>query len=75
MVARLLGELSLPWEGDLPAATRAKLGIFKAPVLRLLHRDPAQRATMADFCSLCQTMFMSPPGASTHGGYRGNGFV
>ena len=64
VVARLVGELPLPWEGELPAGTRAKLGIFKAPVLRLLHRDPAQRATMADFCSVCQTMFMSPQGSN-----------
>lgn len=44
----------LPWEGDAAAAlVRERLGIFGAPVLELLHRDPLRRATMAMFLSEC----------------------
>ena len=63
MVAKLLGREELPWEGDLakknPAARR-RLGLFREPILSLLHRDPAQRASLADFCRTTNTVFSSP---------------
>jgi hypothetical protein len=44
----------LPWEGArLDMATRRKLGIFKNILLDLLHRDPAKRKSMAEFCQAC----------------------
>eukprot|EP00892_Ulva_mutabilis_P008124 jgi/Ulvmu1/5684/UM024_0031.1 len=56
VVAQLLGVLPLPWEGELGQEVKDRLGIFREPVLRLLHRDPAQRASMQHFCDLCQSM-------------------
>ena len=43
---QLLGQEPLPWEGDrLTHTLRRRLGFFRAPVLRMLCRDPARRAT------------------------------
>ena len=60
-MAQLRGELPLPWEGALSAQLRDKLGVFKEPVLQLLQRDPARRASMQYFSGMCRTMFMIPP--------------
>ena len=63
MLAKLPGQEELPWEGDLaeknPAARR-RLGLFREPALALLRRDPAERATLADFCRTTNTVFSSP---------------
>ena len=55
VVAQLKGESQLPWEGSgAPAAAlRGKLGAFKAPILSLLRRDPAERESLRHFQSLC----------------------
>lgn len=63
VLARLRGEAELPWEGDLAAknaTARRRLGLFREPVLALLRRDPAQRATLSDFCRTANTVFSSP---------------
>ena len=63
VLAKLLGSEELAWEGDLaeknPSARR-RLGLFREPILSLLHRDPAQRASLADFCKTTNTVFSSP---------------
>ena len=63
VVAKLLGKAELPWEGDLaeknPTARR-RLGLFREPILSLLHRDPAQRASLAEFCRTTNNVFSSP---------------
>ena len=63
VVAKLLGREELPWEGDLaeknPTA-RHRLGLFREPILSLLHRDPAQRISLADFCKTTNNVFSSP---------------
>lgn len=45
--------LQLPWEGTMPPVVRRKLGVFKASVLKLLARDPAERPSMKEFCTSC----------------------
>eukprot|EP00892_Ulva_mutabilis_P003267 jgi/Ulvmu1/1311/UM011_0039.1 len=68
VVEKLRGVQELPWEGDLaekdPTARR-RLGLFREPVLGLLHRDPAQRATLADFCRTANSVFSSPTTVAT----------
>ena len=63
VVAKLLGKAELQWEGDLaeknPTARR-RLGLFREPILSLLHRDPAQRASLAEFCRTTNNVFSSP---------------
>ena len=54
----LKGELPLPWEGGL---SRRQVGPFREPLLKLLHRDPAQRADMASFHHACTRLFTEQP--------------
>ena len=63
MVAKLLGREELPWEGNLAVknpTARRRLGLFREPILSLLHRDPLRRASLADFCKTTNTVFSSP---------------
>ena len=54
----LLEEGPLPWEGDrLTADTKRRLGAIKAPVLRMLCRDPAQRGTCKDLATTLRAVF------------------
>jgi len=53
----LVGDDTLPWEGDLHAQVRGRLGPFKKAVLRLLQRDPAQRGSMESFHAACGKLF------------------
>lgn len=44
------GEM-LPWEGErLTPQVRSQLRLFQDALLQLLHRDPLQRPSMAQFC-------------------------
>lgn len=44
----------LPWEGiRLTPQIQNKLQLFQGSVLQLLHRDPAQRPSMRQFCRIC----------------------
>jgi hypothetical protein len=44
----------LPWEGKgITPAIRRRLGIFKAPIISLLSRDPLERPSMSEFCDTC----------------------
>ena len=54
VVARLLGELPLPWEEELSPVVARQLGVFKGPVLQLLHREPWARISMQRFNALCE---------------------
>lgn len=57
---QLTGKALLPWEaGRMSAATRRQLGIFRKPVLALLQRDPALRASVQDFCDACFALVSS----------------
>ena len=63
VVAKLLGKEELAWEGDLAeknSTARRRLGLFREPILSLLHRDPAQRASLEDFCKTTNNVFSSP---------------
>lgn len=41
----------LPWEeGRISRRDIGKMGMFRRPILQLLHRDPSQRATARQFC-------------------------
>eukprot|EP00892_Ulva_mutabilis_P002846 jgi/Ulvmu1/12562/UM091_0003.1 len=63
VMEQLQGSRELPWEGArlrAQPAVRKRLGVFKKPVLALLHRDPGHRASMADFCAACDNLFSSP---------------
>ena len=67
---QLLGEELLPWEGDrLTADTKRRLGAFRAPVLRMLSRDPAQRASCKDLAAALRAVFSS---ATTANGVEGS---
>ena len=60
VVAKLLGKAELTWEGNLaeknPTARR-RLGLFREPILSLLHRDPSRRASLADFYKTTNSVF------------------
>jgi serine/threonine protein kinase len=46
----------LPWEGKrLTPAIRRSLGVFRAPILKLLSRDPIERPSMSEFCHSCSS--------------------
>eukprot|EP00892_Ulva_mutabilis_P008118 jgi/Ulvmu1/5679/UM024_0026.1 len=53
VIARLKGEMALPWEEELSALVTRQLGAFRGPVLQLLHRRPSDRISMHRFHSLC----------------------
>jgi hypothetical protein len=59
---QILGDdgAKLPWEegGSRPDMVQA-LGVFKEPVLALLHRDPTARPTMDSFCGMCNRLLCS----------------
>lgn len=58
--AQLLGDAPLPWEAAAdPSAVLHKIGIFREPLLQLLQREPARRATMQDFCNACNSLVAS----------------
>lgn len=57
IIAKLTGKAELPWEGPEAKPALAKLGALRAAVLRLLERDPAQRATARQFHSSCSKAF------------------
>ena len=59
VMSQLRGEAPLPWEGELSAHTLRQLGAFKGPVLQLLRRDPARRASMRSFHDACTKLFAS----------------
>lgn len=59
---RLSGERPLPWEGDLRHDVSTRLGLFKGPVLRLLHRDAGCRPSMREFHATCTQIFAARPG-------------
>eukprot|EP00892_Ulva_mutabilis_P004414 jgi/Ulvmu1/2344/UM013_0192.1 len=54
-IAKLLGERALPWEALQPE-DRERLGVFRAPVLELLRRDPSRRPSMASFYHTCRLL-------------------
>ena len=57
MVARLQGELPLPWEEELSPVVARQLGVFRGPVMQLLHREPSDRISMDRFHALCKKVF------------------
>eukprot|EP00892_Ulva_mutabilis_P011411 jgi/Ulvmu1/8642/UM046_0047.1 len=58
VIAQLLGKQALPWEeGQLSAAQRSRLGVFRRPVLQLLERDPVRRPSLQQFCDMCTSIF------------------
>jgi hypothetical protein len=56
VIDQLRGKRLLPWE-DMTLEARRKLGVFRAPMLRLLSRDPDERPSMAEFCEMCNSIF------------------
>eukprot|EP00892_Ulva_mutabilis_P006551 jgi/Ulvmu1/4268/UM194_0008.1 len=57
VMARLRGDLPLPWEGVLSTAVLRHLGSFRGPILQLLHREPSQRISMRQFHIACSKLF------------------
>ena len=57
VVARLLGELPLPWEEELSSLVVRQLGVFRGPVMQLLQREPSDRISMDRFHALCSKVF------------------
>ena len=63
VLAKLLGSDELAWEGNLAEknpTVRQRLGLFREPILSLLHRDPGQRASLEAFCKTTNSVFSSP---------------
>eukprot|EP00892_Ulva_mutabilis_P002162 jgi/Ulvmu1/11947/UM082_0026.1 len=57
---QLAGTAPLPWEaGRITAEARRRLGVFRKPVLALLQRDPAQRASVQHLCDACYAIVSS----------------
>ena len=55
---QLLVEEPLPWEGDrLTSAIERRLGAIKTPVLRMLCRDPVQRASCKELATTLRAVF------------------
>lgn len=48
VMSSLRGEEVLPWE-DMSEEVSGKLGPLRGLVLAMLHRDPSQRPSMAEF--------------------------
>ena len=49
-----VGGEGLPWEGErLTPQVQGRLRLFRGELLQLLHRDPLQRPSMAQFCRSC----------------------
>ena len=47
----------LPWEGErLTERVKGQLRLFQDALLQLLHHDPLQRPSMAQFCRTCSRM-------------------
>jgi hypothetical protein len=59
VLAQLRGDLALPWEGEMSLKVQKDLGLFKGPVLQLLHRDPERRVSMKRFHVACTHLFNS----------------
>ena len=58
MERQLLGEEPLPWEGErLTPDTKRRLGAIKTPVLRMLCRDPTQRASCKELGTSLRAVF------------------
>lgn len=55
VVAQLVGESPLPWEGDRDSGSNLLRGAgrLRDSVLQLLHRDASQRLAVADFVAAC----------------------
>jgi len=66
---QLRGEGPLPWEGDrLTRDTKRRLGAIKAPVLRMLCRDPVDRASCKDLAAALRAVFSGASTADAHDG-------
>ena len=57
VIAQLLGDLPLPWECSLSAATANRTDVLRGPVLSLLHRNPGARPSMHHFHKICENPF------------------
>lgn len=57
VVARLKGDLPLPWEEELSPLVVRQLGVYKEPVMLLLQRHPSNRISMDRFDALCSKAF------------------
>ena len=67
-MAKLVGEDTLPWEGEGNAKDLLKrAGRFKEAVMGLLHRDPAQRTRVQTFVQQYAAI-MSTTTQQMHGG-------
>ena len=71
---QLRGKEPLPWEGDrLTRDTKRRLGVIKAPVLRMLCRDPVERASCKDLAAALRAVFSGASTADVHdGGMHGS---
>ena len=59
----LKGELPLPWEEGISKQQQQQLGLFKNPIMQLLHRDPAKRSDMMMFHNACNKLFAAATSA------------
>ena len=60
-IAMILGQKNAPWEDPATAKELLRpLGIFKAHVLDLIARNPAQRSSILHFKQSCLRNFSDP---------------
>eukprot|EP00892_Ulva_mutabilis_P004163 jgi/Ulvmu1/2118/UM127_0003.1 len=57
VLAQLKGDSQLPWEGSRSSKHLQRLGMLQAPVMRLLERIPAHRASARQFHTACNKAF------------------
>lgn len=67
VIAQLLGAKPMPWE-PLRDDDRRRMGPFREPVLQLLQRDAARRASMLDFYRSCTAAFAEGRNTAAAGG-------
>lgn len=57
VIGQLKGDTPLPWEGSRSSKLLQQLGMLRSPVLRLLERVPAHRASAKQFHNACNKAF------------------
>lgn len=75
-MAMILGEQNLPWEiPEMSEDYLKPLGYAKGIVLGLLHRDPAQRKTMAQCVLDCKRIVSDTSSCTVDDGSRSQVYV
>jgi hypothetical protein len=70
VIAQIVGEEPLPWEGTRAKQLLKTAGHYRAPLLDLLRRDPLERPSVAAFLQHCARLSSATTRAPSHGAER-----